>query len=103
MLVALDWLAKEPLLKHVSDMAGASIEIARISGKKTVHGFAQTSVIILQEQMNMIVHQAPSQNRNSMLHHDVSKHRAEPLSVVIILEDYLPSISTRDNMVQTGL
>lgn len=91
----------EAPLKHVPDLSAPGIEIAGVSKRKVLHAGGQLNVTDLQNEVQVIGHQAEGMNPVAEADNAFRKQVVEILSVVTGEEHILPSIAAQNDVVQT--
>lgn len=101
-ILRLDGRIPKSLLKHVADMTRPRIVPARIRYGYRMHRVALAVVRIVDEQMNMVSHKAPSDKLNIVFGEDRIKDLKQGDSVLGIVKQQLPSVSTQRDVEITG-
>lgn len=92
----------KPLLKHVADMPRPRIVPAHIRYGYRVHRVALAVVRVVDEQMNMVSHKAPSDKLDIVFGEDSIDDLKHGDSVLGIVKQQLPSVSTQRDVEITG-
>ena len=92
----------EALLKYVTDMARACIVPARIRYGYRVHRVALAVVRIVDEQMKVISHKAPSDKLNMVFGEDRIEDLKQGDSVLVTVKQQLPSVPAQCDVEKTS-
>lgn len=78
----------------------ADVETKRIRGQRHPHGIGDDGHLTLHEKVEVVVHQAPCDHPHSIRKEMVDHEAEEVLTIVVILEDELPTYAPSGQMIE---